>query len=255
MADDKDVEALFDAVRAAEDLMNQSRRDLETGTQWRSNALAGLRKYISAQAIADRLGIARSTVYALLNEAPSPDEINVENVVAYGNSHRQRMSLDSLISELVTDERMARNVAQGRTPSIAMNEVGARFLAEALDDAVHYLRMIPQSTTMMDLLAANDELESEIELADLRTDTDAVSNETWDSSVEDEVAEALKGYLFAVQDAKAWVEPFFGSDLALTSGRLDQVAGVLERVRLAENAYARALRLAGRRVPHGLRED
>jgi hypothetical protein len=53
-------------------------------------------------------------------------------------------SLDSLIQELATCARMARNSAEGKTPTINIGETGSRFLAEDLEEAVGYLSVLQE---------------------------------------------------------------------------------------------------------------
>ena len=69
-ADTTIVDALMDAVHAADEMMDHGRALTARGAQWRNESLSLLRKTLSAQEIADRLGISRSAVYAALGEAP-----------------------------------------------------------------------------------------------------------------------------------------------------------------------------------------
>jgi hypothetical protein len=70
MPNDKAIsDALFDAIEAADEMMDGGRDQIASGAQWRSDTMAILRRTHTVAEIADRLKISRAAVYAALNES------------------------------------------------------------------------------------------------------------------------------------------------------------------------------------------
>jgi hypothetical protein len=163
------TDALFDAVHAAEEMMDHARGRTAEAAQWRAESLSALRHYMSVQEIADRLGVQRAAVYAALNNAAEEEK-------AETNRLRQE-SIKSALQELhsalkdaqywiapffetdlvLTAERrqLVEGVfsrLKGAQDAYDMALVRAGYLAP---------HRVAQSR-VMDLLKANDELETDV---------------------------------------------------------------------------------------------
>lgn len=157
-------------VKMAKDVIDHHQGEISKLAAVRRDALRELRQHYSVVRIADMVGLSAPQVYSLLGESPpapgrAHDHITLSDSSSTGRIRRKRPLVD-LIEELATNARMARNMAEGKTPMTAFGEVGAKFLAEDLEEAVEALEDMIRSaeqSAVSKLLEANDDLEAEVD--------------------------------------------------------------------------------------------
>jgi hypothetical protein len=63
------VDALFEKVKEANQIMEEGRLAISRGATMRRQAFKGLKDHMTVQQIADRLGLQRAAVYSALSKA------------------------------------------------------------------------------------------------------------------------------------------------------------------------------------------
>jgi hypothetical protein len=115
-------------VKMSRALIEHHRGEMAKMAAVRRDALRELRTTYTVAEISELCGLKPAQVYALLDEKPKP-----------ARASDPSWTLEELVRELRTSAAQARNVAEGRTPSIAMGTVGSRFLADELEAASRML--------------------------------------------------------------------------------------------------------------------
>lgn len=129
MSDD-DVKELLAEVRAADARGDQLKSQAAHTLEARNTAIRKLRPYLSAAQIADRVGLTRQTIHAVLQGAPVPSE------------ELDPDELGGLINRLSDSARQFQDVANGKTILAEPNPVGMQMLSDNLKWAVEWLESV-----------------------------------------------------------------------------------------------------------------
>lgn len=133
-------------VLAAELLMEEARQLLSELGKMRASAVQQLVQDVGGSETARQLGIARPNVYRAIRKG------SVEEVLAVNRQMGRASAIDPgrsaqgelpdgqpLVARLAENARLMRHVAEGKTPSIPLGAVGARLLADLLNEAIEAL--------------------------------------------------------------------------------------------------------------------